>query len=491
MKSYLNRAIWLAVITILFINCSRQTDPLPDNVTQNIEKRFEYGLNGAIAIGIIDQNGIRYYNFGSRDSIGSNVNENSIFEIGSITKTFTASLLADQVLNGNLKLDDPIHELLPDHVEIPVLGKRHITLGQLSDHTSGLPNMPGNFRPANSKNPFADYTLPQMYAFISNYTPTKEVGANFEYSNLAYGLLGHALALHAGKTYEDLVNEVIIEPVGMSDTKITFDESMINNLAVGKNEFGQSTQNWNFSTLEGAGAIRSSTTDMIKYLSAQLGYTQTSLTEAFELTHNKRHEMYRVRRGDNPLGMGLSWIIYTNSDGNNFWHGGSTGGYNSYIAFNKTLKKGVVVLATGHDPSNIGAYLMYSDSLKEIKRSLSIELARKIDLVGPEKAKTFFEDSVLNNLEEFSYGSFPLNRLGRIYLEENIDASMAIFEINIRLFPNAWNTYVNYGEALRKKGRLEESVKSYKKSVQLYPENPSGLISIAELEEEMGIGQKQ
>src|SRR6056297_134232 len=489
MKSYLNRLIGLAVIAILFTNCSRQTDPLPDDLTQNIEKRIEYGLNAAIAIGIIDQKGIRYYNFGSRDSIGSEVNENSIFEIGSITKTFTATLLADQALNGDLKLDYPINELLPDHAEIPVLGKQQVTLGHLSDHTSGLPNMPGNFRPANPKNPFADYTPSQMYEFISTYTPTQEVGANFEYSNLAFGLLGHALSLHVGKTYEDLVSEVITDPLGMSETKITFDEQMIKNLAVGKNEFGQSTQNWNFSTLAGAGAIRSSTADMIKYLSAQLGFTQTSLKQAFELTHHKRHEMYRVRRGDNPLGMDLGWIIYTKSDSNNLWHGGSTGGYTSYIGFNKTLKKGVVVLATGHDPSDIGSYLMYSDSLKEIKRSLSTELARIIDLAGPEKAKTFFEDSVINNLEEFSYGSFPLNRLGRIYLEENIDASIAIFEINIRLFPNAWNTYDNYGEALRKKGRLEESLKSYKKSVQLYPKNLSGLNSITELEEEMGIGR--
>ncbi len=489
MKSYLNRLIWLAVITIVFTNCSTQIDTLPYDVTQNIEKRIEYGLNGAIAIGIIDQDGICYYNFGSRDTIGAEVNEHSIFEIGSITKTFTATLLADQALNGDLKLDDPINELLSDRVEIPVLGKQQITLGHLSDHTSGLPNMPGNFKPANPKNPFADYTPPQMYEFISNYTPTQEVGANFEYSNLAFGLLGHALSLHVGKTYEELISEVITAPLGMNETKITFDEQMINNLAVGKNEFGQSTENWNFSTLAGAGAIRSSTTDMIKYLSAQLGFTQTSLMQAFEMTHHKRHEKYRVRRGDNPLGMGLGWIILTNSDGNTYWHGGSTGGYTTYIGFNKTMQKGVVVLATGHDPSDIGAYLMYSDSLKEIKRSLSTELARKIDLFGPKKAKAFFEDSVINNLEEFSYGSFPLNRLGRIYLEENIDASIAIFEINIRLFPNDWNTYNNYGEALRKKGRFEESLESYQKSVQLNPENQTGLNSITELEEEMGIGQ--
>ena len=176
MKSYLNPLIWLVLITVSFTNCSTQVAPLPDDVIQNIQKRIEYGLNGAIAIGIIDQDGIRYYNFGSRDSFGAEVNEHSIFEIGSISKTFTATLLADQALNGDLKLDDPINKLLPDHVEIPVLGKQQITLGHLSDHTSGLPNMPGNFKPADPKNPFADYTPSQMYEFISKYTPTSLVG---------------------------------------------------------------------------------------------------------------------------------------------------------------------------------------------------------------------------------------------------------------------------------------------------------------------------
>jgi CubicO group peptidase (beta-lactamase class C family) len=273
----------------------------------------------------------------------------------------------------------------------------------------------------------------------------------------------------------------------MNETKITFDEQMINNLAVGKNEFGQSVKHWNFSTFAGAGAIRSSTSDMIKYLAAQLGFTQTSLTQAFELTHHKRHEMYRVKRGEDPLGMGLGWIIFTNSNGNNYWHGGSTGGYTSYIGFNKTLKKGIVVLATGHDPSDIGAYFMDSDSLKEHQRSLSTELARKIDSVGPEAVKAFFEGSVINNLEEFSYGSFPLNRLGRSYLEKNVDASIAIFEINNRLFPDNWDTYNNYGDALRKKGNLKESLESYRKSVQLNPQNEAGLNSIKELELELGI----
>ncbi len=490
MKSYLNPLIWLVLITVSFTNCSTQVAPLPDDVIQNIQKRIEYGLNGAIAIGIIDQDGTRYYNFGSRDSFGTEVNEHSIFEIGSISKTFTATILADQVLHGGLAVDDPINDLLPDSVRVPVLGNQQITLGHLSDHTSGLPRMPLNFSPANPTNPFADYTEPQLYEFVSSYTPIREVGAEFEYSNLAVGLLGHALSLHAGKNYEELLSEVITVPLGMSETSITLDEQMKRNLAVGQDEFGQSTENWDFATLAGAGAIRSSTSDMMKYLSAQLGMTQTPLKPVLELTQQKRHENYPVGEGDDPVGVGLGWIIVEKGETDTYWHNGGTGGYRTYTCFNKSMQKGVVVLATGDDPSDIGAYLMYSDSLKEVKRSMSTELARRIGSGGPEEAKAFFEDSVIMNLEEYIYGSFPLNRLSRKYLAENVDAAIAIFEINIRLFPDAWNTYDGYGEALRKKGRLEESLESYYKSVELNPENQNGLNSIAELEAEMGIRQQ-
>jgi tetratricopeptide (TPR) repeat protein len=215
------------------------------------------------------------------------------------------------------------------------------------------------------------------------------------------------------------------------------------------------------------------------------------LNKAIELTHRKRHDKYPEQEGDDPIAMGLGWIITTTSEGDIYWHNGGTGGYRTYIGFNKLLRKGVVVLATGDDPSNIATYLLYSDSLKELKRSLSTELAQKIDQQDVEIAKTFFEDSVVNNLEEFSYGSYPLNRLATSYINENnVDASIAIFEINIKLFPESWNVYDSYGEALRKIGRLQESLENYQKSVELNPQNQSGMNAIAELEQELEIIQQ-
>lgn len=491
MQSYIKTSIPILAIAFVFASCSTQTDALSEDLTLHIEKRIEYRLNGAIAIGMIDQDGIRYFNFGSRDSSGAEVNEHTIFEIGSISKTFTATLLADQAVRGDLNLDEPINELLPDSVQVSAMADQPITLGHLSDHTSGLPYMPVNFNPADPDNPFADYTIADMNAFVSSFEPVREAGAAFEYSNLAVGLLGHILSLNTGKTYEDLLKEVITGPLGMNETRITLDEKLRNDLAQGQDEFGRPAENWDFLALAGAGAIRSTTSDMIRYLSAQLAFNENGLADAIALTHQKRHDRFPVKEGDEPVGMGLGWRITTTSDGDVYWHTGGTGGYRTYAAFNTTKQKGVILLATGHDPSDIGAYLMFGDSLATVKRSLSTELARKIDRQAVESARVFFADSVINHLEEFIYGSYPLNRLGYSYLNENnMDAAMAIFEINIRLFPDSWNVYDSYGEALRKIGRFEESLDNYRRSVNLNPQNHHGLNAIAELEKKLGIDKQ-
>ncbi len=135
--------------------------------------------------------------------------------------------------------------------------------------------------PADPGNPYADYTVDQMYSFLSGYKLTRDVGSAYEYSNLAQGLLGHILALNAGVPYESLMIKTIAKPLGMKETKITLDEKMKKNLATGYDK-GVEAENWDLPTLAGAGAIRSSTYDMLKFLSANLGYLKTPLTDCNE-----------------------------------------------------------------------------------------------------------------------------------------------------------------------------------------------------------------
>src|SRR5207244_7748295 len=148
-----------------------------------------------IVVGLLDPSG-------ARRIIAVGVDQAAVFEIGSITKTFTASILADMVDHGEVRLDDPVAKYLPPSVRVPSRNGKQITLLDLATQSSGLPRMPSNFTPKDSLNPYADYTVQQMYAFLSSYALTRDVGAEYEYSNLGVGLLGHALALKAGTSYE-------------------------------------------------------------------------------------------------------------------------------------------------------------------------------------------------------------------------------------------------------------------------------------------------
>jgi len=129
----------------------------------------------------------------------------TVFEIGSITKVFTALLLADTVARGEVKLTDPVEKYLPAEGRPKSVDNKPISLLDLVTYTSGLPRLPTNFSPQDKANPYADYTVEQLYKFLSEYTPRYYPGSHYEYANLGFGLLGHVLALQAGRSYEELV----------------------------------------------------------------------------------------------------------------------------------------------------------------------------------------------------------------------------------------------------------------------------------------------
>lgn len=351
----------LVFIWLLFSNC-QPSAALPANVVESIEKRIENELNPSIAIAIVDENGTKFYNFGKVSVSGKLVDEHTIYEIGSISKVFTSILLSQKVIEGSVSLDDPINQFLPKDIAVPVMGSREITLGNLSDHTSGLPRLPQNMLPENPNNPYADYSVDQMYSFISTYKPIREVGAEYEYSNLAQGLLGHILALNGGVSYESLMIDNIAWPLGMKETKIALDQKMSDNLATGHSG-GAEVENWDLPTLAGAGAIRSSTADMIKFVAANLGLTQSSLLPSMQLSHTIRHNKAGEMR------VGLAWHVKQGAEGDVVWHNGGTGGYKSFAGFVKETGKGVVILTNSTESvDDIGMHLLDSDSeLKKVK----------------------------------------------------------------------------------------------------------------------------
>jgi serine-type D-Ala-D-Ala carboxypeptidase/endopeptidase len=329
-------------------------------VKKILQQRIDVDKKGVgIAVGILNEKGIKLINYGRMNVKESReVTADSLFEIGSITKVFTGILLADMVARGEMKLDDPISLYLPKSVKVPSRNGREITLLDLATHTSGLPRMPSNFKPKDPENPFADYTEQQLYEFLSGYTLPRDIGSLYEYSNIGMGLLGHLLALKAKTDYETLVLNRIGKPLKMNDTRITLSAEQKARLASGHSADFQPVPNWDIGVLAGAGALRSTVNDMLKFLAANLGLVKTALLPVLQ----KSHEVPKLTHPQQTV-VALGWHIQKSYGTEIIWHNGGTGGYRTFIGFAPAKRAAVVVLSNssiGQD--DIGVHILESQS---------------------------------------------------------------------------------------------------------------------------------
>jgi D-alanyl-D-alanine-carboxypeptidase/D-alanyl-D-alanine-endopeptidase len=331
---------------------------LPDNdIRAILVDRIDVQRQGVgIVVGVIDPSGRRTVAYASTKKGEGPVDADTVFEIGSVTKVFTSLLLADAVRRGEVALTDPVSKYLPPDVKVPERGGKKITLVDLATHTSGLPRDPTNFHPKDPANPVADYTVAQLYESLSSIELTRDIGSTYEYSNLGGGLLGHALARRAATDYETLVRTRILEPLGMKSTAITLSKSMKEHLTPGHDAGLHQVANWDFPTLAGAGALRSTTSDLLTFLAANIGIEKSPLAPSMAA-------MTAVRRptGNPNLEIALGWHIWTRDGHEIIWHNGRTGGYRTWIGFDPKSRTGVVVLsnaATNAGPDDIGLHLL-------------------------------------------------------------------------------------------------------------------------------------
>ena len=201
----------------------------------------------------------------------------TVFEIASVTKVFTSTLLADLVLGEEVGLETPVQSLLGAAARMPTRNGAEITLGHLATHNSGLPRLPDNLDPAEESNPYADYDAERLYTFLSSHELRRDIGEAVEYSNVGYGLLGHALALREGTDYETLVTERILEPLQMPDTAIELTPPLRERLAPGHDMRLRPAANWDFTALAGAGALRSTVNDMLTFVETNMGLRESAL----------------------------------------------------------------------------------------------------------------------------------------------------------------------------------------------------------------------
>lgn len=352
---------------------------LSTEIEKVIQKRVDGGYSASIVIGVLDENGSKFYNYGkTAKNSAKHVNENTIYEIGSITKVFTSLILADMGEEGELSLDVPIDQFLPREVKIPMRNGKKITLRHLATHTSSLPRLPENLAPKDMSNPFMDYTVEDMYDFLSHYTLTRDIGAQYEYSNLGVGLLGHILALKSNMTFEQLVVKRICNELGLRNTTISLTPQQQNLFA--KGHIGElEVTNWDFFALEGTGALRSTASDMLTFLSAEIGLKESKLYSAMEKT-----QIAYASGGITGLEIGQGWHIYKKFDSEIIWHNGGTGGYHSFIGFNKKNKKAVVVLSNSADDiDDIGLHILNQNfELKILKKAVKVDPSIYDDYIG-------------------------------------------------------------------------------------------------------------
>ena len=363
-----SRQHWMAGLLGLFlfstpfltpVRVLAQGLPSDDEVRSILLDRVALGRNPGIVVGLLDADGPRVVSAGSSGKDGVSLDGNTVFEIGSVTKVFTASILESMVERGEVNFDDPVAGLLPGNVTVPSEPGRWITLLDLATHYSGLPRMPSNFLPADFENPYADYTVGQLYDFVSGYELEHPIGSHWEYSNLGVGLLGHALCLKAERRQELLVRERVLDPLGMTETGIELAPPLNAPFAQGHGLTGQPVGNWDIPTLAGAGALRSTMYDMLLFAAANLTTTGSQISLLLQRT-----QVVRRQRVSNDLSMALGWLVSQRFPERPIvWHNGGTGGFHSFIGLDRSLRHAVVILTNGTQSiDDIGFHLLDSRS---------------------------------------------------------------------------------------------------------------------------------
>lgn len=427
--------MWQSVATLVIM--MSLTGPLEAQIPADPEIRRilaeridQYGQSVGIVVGVIEPRGRRIISYGKLAAGDPRILDgNTLFEIGSVTKVFTSLVLADMVGRGEVALLDPVAKYLPEDVIVPARRGQQITLQDLATHTSGLPGNPTNVISADPSNPFADYSTDRLYEFLRGYELPRLIGARFEYSNLGGALLGHALERRAGVAYEDMVKARIAKPLGMLSTHISLTPEAKTRLAVGHAYGLEPTPNWDLGVLAGAAAFRSTANDLLAFLSANLGYTETPLAPAMAAMLKVRRDTSQDGQGE----VGLAWLIEKHGGVEIISQGGSTGGYRSFIGYDPKTRVGVVVLSNsgaGAGVEDIGLHLLNPNVPLLDSKALAAQKPRKEVNLEPRLL-----DSYVGRYE-FPSGqkAYITREGGRLFLQGDGDVKVTFYAESDRSF---------------------------------------------------------
>lgn len=299
----------------------------------------EFANETQFALAFVKDSTVQYVGIKrTADSLHFIDNKDSVFEIGSISKVFTSTLLAYTAISGKIGIDDPIVSALPYSLKESEKDGKVISYKTLANHTSGLPRLPDGMMwnaITNPDNPYKDYDQTKLENYLKNDMKLNAIpGTKNEYSNLGAGLLGNVLEQVNGMSYEQQLQQKIFQPLAMSQTT-TYREQVEKMLVKGRNQDGEITANWDLNSLKAAGAILSSVQDLQKF--ALANFTSDSVL-AFQ-----RQKTFQI---SDFMDIALGWHIMNTKAGNQWhWHNGGTGGYRSFMGIDVKDKYGIIVLS--------------------------------------------------------------------------------------------------------------------------------------------------
>jgi D-alanyl-D-alanine-carboxypeptidase/D-alanyl-D-alanine-endopeptidase len=353
-------------------------DNLKPILDRELAPMLDHGLlsktaGGGIVIGIVGHGPRRIFGYGA-------AKPDSIFEIGSITKTFTGLALAQMVEQGRVSLAEPVRELLPPGT-IAKSGSE-ITLVDLATHHSGLPRLPDNLDP--DPEAFSGYNIEKLREFFEKHPALKQGDTKFQYSNFGFGLLGYALAQRAGCSYEQLIKEEVTGPIKLQDTVVSLSADQKKRLIQGFNSALDPVESgeWDYPFFEGAASLKSTAADMLGYLYANMhpatvdsggpaGSPASTLAKAMILDHQPRADVEEQAK------IALAWFF--NEKLHCYSHGGGTTGYSSEVQFSPEKDRALVVLYNRLDDTPPGTERFVDRVAENIDALMSGRTSRRID----------------------------------------------------------------------------------------------------------------
>lgn len=474
-QTTISRTAFLGIFTLLSIANFSFGQAKADKIDELMSTYAEYGkFNGSV---LVAEKGEVIYKkgFGLANMEWDIPNQpDTKFRLASITKLFTAMLIVQLASENKLKLDAPISTYLPDY---PKPNGDLITIQHLFDHTSGIPNFTDI--PRFSRLERNRYSHEEMMGFFADSVLQFTPGEKYAYSNSGYYLLGVIVEKVTGKSYEQVLQDKIFTPLKMNNSGYDHHSTILKNRASGyerewNHRFFINASYIDMSIPYAAGAIYSTVEDLFLY--DQALYTEKLLSKKYmDILFDPEDDF-----GGMPIGNTQDEVWVTGAEG-------GINGFNTLLRRVPSNRSFIILLnntgwvsASLHEITRAINGILHEKPYDLPKRSIALSLFDVIEKEGVTVARSHYKE--VKDSSHCYLNEDEMNQVGyQLLNSDRANEAAFIFKLNVEAFPNSWNVYDSYGEALLAIGDKTEAIKNYQKSVELNPDNENGIRVLKEL----------